>query len=77
MEEWRYSFVFLDLGTRWRWVVSFTPRPLYSHRKRPQYRLDRRLGVPQRRSEPCGVQEKDIQNGPDTIVTRLRAGVKR
>jgi len=21
--------VFFDLGTRWRWVVSFTPRPLY------------------------------------------------
>jgi len=27
----------LDLGTRWRWVVSFMPRPLY-----PQYLLDRR-----------------------------------
>jgi hypothetical protein len=24
---------FLDLDTRWRWVVSFTPRPLY-HRER-------------------------------------------
>jgi hypothetical protein len=22
---------FLDLGTSWRWVVSFTPRPLYPH----------------------------------------------
>jgi hypothetical protein len=27
--EWRYSATFLDLGTRWRWIVSFTPRPLY------------------------------------------------
>jgi hypothetical protein len=23
----------LDLGTRWRWMVSFTPRPLYPHEK--------------------------------------------
>jgi len=23
----------LGLGTRWRWVVSFTPRPLYSQGK--------------------------------------------
>jgi hypothetical protein len=27
--EWSYSSTFLDLGTRWRWVVSFTPMPLY------------------------------------------------
>jgi hypothetical protein len=24
----------VDLGTRWSWVVSFTPRPLYPQRKR-------------------------------------------
>jgi hypothetical protein len=35
-----------DLGTRWRWVVSFMPRPLH-----PRYPLDRRLGGPQSRSE--------------------------
>jgi hypothetical protein len=34
----------LDLGTRWRSVVSFTPRPLYSQEKSPWYPLDRRLG---------------------------------
>jgi hypothetical protein len=33
----------LDLGTRWRWVVSFTPRPLYTQGKSPWYLLDRRL----------------------------------
>jgi hypothetical protein len=27
--EWRYSSTFLDLGTRWRWVVGFTPLPPY------------------------------------------------
>jgi hypothetical protein len=36
---------FLDLGTSWRWVVSFTPLPLY-----PRYPLDRRLGGPQSQS---------------------------
>jgi hypothetical protein len=36
----------LNLDTRWRWVVSFTSRPLY-----PRYPVDRRLGGPQRR---CG-----------------------
>jgi hypothetical protein len=25
--EWRYSSTILDLGTRWRWVVSLTPLP--------------------------------------------------
>jgi hypothetical protein len=35
----------LDLGTRRRWVVSFTPRPLYLQKKSPWYPLDRRLGV--------------------------------
>jgi hypothetical protein len=39
-----------DLGTRWRWVVSFTPQPLYPQGKNPWYPLDRRLGGPQNRS---------------------------
>jgi hypothetical protein len=28
----------LDLGTRWRWVVNFTPRPLYPQGKSPRFR---------------------------------------
>jgi hypothetical protein len=40
---------FLDLGTNWRRVVSFTPRPLY-----PRYPLHRRLGGPQSQSGPFG-----------------------
>jgi len=39
----------LDLGTRWRWVVSFTPRPLYPQEKSPWYPLDRSL---------CGLQSR-------------------
>jgi hypothetical protein len=42
MGEWKYSFVNFDLGTRWRWVNSFTPRPLYPRGKRPRYPLGRR-----------------------------------
>jgi hypothetical protein len=38
----------LDLGTKWRWVVSFTSRPLYLHGKSPWYPLDR--SMPQSRS---------------------------
>jgi hypothetical protein len=49
-----------DLCTRWRWVVSFTPRPLYSQGNSPWYPLDRRLGEPQSRSGHNG-KEKNSQ----------------
>jgi hypothetical protein len=29
MGEWKYSSTILKLDIRWRWVVSFTPQPLY------------------------------------------------
>jgi len=29
------------LGSRWRWVVSFTPQPLYPQGRSPWYPLDR------------------------------------
>jgi hypothetical protein len=54
---------FLDLGIRWRSVVSFTPRPLYPQRKSPWYLLDRRLGRPQSRSG-LGGEEKNSQPLP-------------
>jgi hypothetical protein len=38
---------FLDLSTSWRWVVSFTPQPLYSRGKSPRYKLDAMLIGPQ------------------------------
>jgi hypothetical protein len=55
--KWRYSTAILDLGTIWRWMVSFTPRPLYPRRKSPWYSLNRRVGVPRIRSGRCGVEE--------------------
>jgi hypothetical protein len=54
---------FFDLGTRWRWVVSFTPRPLYPQGKNPWYPLDMRLGGPQSRSGRGG-EEKNSQPPP-------------
>jgi hypothetical protein len=48
---------FLDLGTSWRWVVSFTPLPLYSQGKSPRYPLDRRLSEPQSRSGRFGEEK--------------------
>jgi hypothetical protein len=40
----------LDLGTSWRWVVSFSPRSLYPRGESPQYPLNRRLSGPQNQS---------------------------
>jgi hypothetical protein len=53
----------LDFDTRWKWVVSFMPRPLYPQEKSPWYPLDRRLGGPQSRSEHGG-EEKNSQPLP-------------
>jgi len=38
-----------DLGSRWRWVVKFTTRPLYPQGRSLCYALYRRLGGPQSR----------------------------
>jgi hypothetical protein len=35
MWEWGYNSTILDLGTRWRWVVGFTRRPLRPRGKSP------------------------------------------
>jgi hypothetical protein len=59
MEELRYSSTIFGRSARWRWVVSFSPRPLYCQGKSPRYPLDRRLGGPQSRSERNG-EEKEV-----------------
>jgi hypothetical protein len=55
--KWSCGSTILDLGTKWRWVVSFTPRPLYSLGKSPRYPLDKRLGGPQNLCECCGEEK--------------------
>jgi hypothetical protein len=64
---------FFDLGTRWRWVVSFTPRLLYSQRKSSQYPLDGRLDGPKSCSG-CGGGEKNShprrESNPRTPIVK-------
>jgi hypothetical protein len=50
--------VISNLGTRWKWVVSFTPRPLY-----PRCPLDRWLGWSHSRSGRNG-EEKQFHRCP-------------
>jgi hypothetical protein len=69
LREWIYSSTIFDLGIIWRWVVSFTPLPLYrppSQGKSPEYPLDRGLGkykgwseavVKRKMSCPCSCRE--------------------
>jgi hypothetical protein len=49
----------LNLRTKWRWVVSLTPRPLYSREKSYRYPLDRRLGGPRTQYGRCGPKKKN------------------
>jgi hypothetical protein len=47
----------LNLGTRWKWMVSFTPQPLYPRRKNPWNPLDKWLGELQSRCWRSGEDE--------------------
>jgi hypothetical protein len=60
-----------DLGTSWRWVVSFTPLPLYPRGKSHRYTLDTRLDVPQDRSRRRG--EEKILDSTGTRIPTLRS----
>jgi hypothetical protein len=60
---WSPARKYFYLGTRWKWVVRFTPRPLYPQGKCPCYPLDRRLGGPQNLSGR-GDEEKNSQSPP-------------
>jgi hypothetical protein len=77
LREWRYSSTHIfDLGTRCRWVVSFTPRLLYPQGKSPRYPLDRRLYGPQSHSWR-GSEEKipspHWESNPRTSIVQLVA----
>jgi len=50
----------LDLGTRWRWVVSFTLQSFYPRKNNPWYPLERRLGGIQRRYGRGGEEKKSL-----------------
>jgi hypothetical protein len=53
----------LDVSTRWGWMVSFTPRPLYHQGKSPWCPVDRKLCGPKSRSGRGG-EEKNSQPSP-------------
>jgi len=62
----------------WRWVVSFTPRPLYSWGKNRRYPLNRKLGGSQSRSgrygeerNPCLYRESNPGGPARSLVTVL------
>jgi hypothetical protein len=55
--ECRYSSIIFYLSIRWRWVISFTPWPLYFLGKSPRYPLNKGLGGPQSWSGRCGVEK--------------------
>jgi hypothetical protein len=62
----------LKFCTRWTCMVSFTLWPLYPRGIRSKYRLYRRLGGPQNRSERC---EKNIflpmpGSNPDSLAVQ-------
>jgi hypothetical protein len=39
-EDVWFNSTLLNLSTRWRWVVSYKPRPIYNLRTNFQYQLD-------------------------------------
>jgi hypothetical protein len=68
----------LHLSTRRRWVVNFTPRPLYPQGKCHWYPLDRMLGVPRvgldavvkgKIPSPC----RESNHRPSTFAGRTQA----
>jgi hypothetical protein len=62
---------FLDLGTGWRGVVSFTPPVFYPRGKSSWYPLDRRLGEPQSRSGRRGEQKIPDHTGTQTPASSV------
>jgi hypothetical protein len=39
----RAKFTIINLGTTWKWIISFTPRPVYPREKSEWYPLKRKL----------------------------------
>jgi len=77
----------INLGTRWKWVVSFLPWQLYPQGKKPWYPLDKRLGGSQSQSGPGSKERKSqplLGSNPShpahslvTILTELAYCIKK
>lgn len=61
----------LNLGTVWRWVTTFTFRPLSHTGKSPRHQMDKKLGGPQ---TLCGLggRESNPSPAPYRSVTELK-----
>jgi len=57
----------LNVGTRWRWVVSFTPWPIYIRGKNPRYPLLRRMGGPKNRPGRGGEEKSSPLRGIELL----------
>jgi hypothetical protein len=66
----------LELGTRWRWMVSFTSGQFYPQGKSPWYTLYRRLGGTQSRSG-LGGEEKNSQPLPGLDILIMQPVAQR
>jgi hypothetical protein len=64
MGEWSYSSTILILQTRWIYVVSFAPVPLYPRGNSSRHPLDGKLVRPQSRSGRRG-EEKNVLSLPE------------
>jgi hypothetical protein len=62
-----YISCFLALGTSCRRVVNFKSGPLYRRRKRPCYRVDKKMGRAWRRDKSC--LYRDSTSEPSTVQT--------
>jgi hypothetical protein len=65
---WRYNSTIHNLGTRWRWVVSFMLLPFCNHGYGPRYLMRIRLGEPQSRTRHCA---EEISPSLVSILTEL------
>jgi hypothetical protein len=57
--EWTYNSTVLDLGTTWKWVVSFMSQSLYSRGNSSRYLSDTRPHGPHSLPGRCG-EEKNL-----------------
>ena len=63
--------VIFILGTRWARRISFTPRPLYTRKKRPPYLLNSRPVGPQRLSGEEKISCSCLESNNDSSVVQL------
>jgi hypothetical protein len=54
---WRYNSTNSYLGTRWSWVISYAPRPLYCRGVALQHLFKKRPKTPWKHSGHCGVDK--------------------